>query len=442
MNIPSYAKTALTLLKKNGYTAYCVGGCVRDYIMGNSANDYDITTSALPEKAKEIFADYKNFDQGIKHGTLSVLIEGNVLEITTYRIDGKYKDNRHPEAVIFSDRIEDDLSRRDFTVNAIACDLSGNYIDPFGGFGDIENKIIRCVGKPTDRFKEDALRILRAIRFSSVLDFKIEENTAIAIHECKDLLCNISKERIYSEFVKLLSGVNVRSVLSEYSDVISVFIPEIIPCIGFDQKNKYHCYNVYEHICASVEAIAPTPILRQTMFFHDIGKPKCFFEDENGGHFHNHNKVSAEISHNVLKALKASNNTVKQVEILVYHHDAMRCFTKKSIRRLIAKIGEENVRLLFSIERADASAQAPEITGQRMELSMKREKIFNEILNEKPCFSIKSLEINGNDLKTLDIDGIQIGTVLKKLFEEVLDNTLENKHEELIKRAKEIKNEE
>lgn len=274
------SETAVTLLKSNGFEAFLIGGSVRDFIMDLPIGDIDITTNATPPQVKEVFKDFRVIETGIKHGTVTVLIDKEPLEITTYRSEGTYSDNRHPDSVEFSESLSDDVVRRDFTMNAIAYDFTEGFCDLVGGIDDINNKIIRCIGNAETRFREDALRILRALRFSSVLGFTIDENTKDAIHKCKDLLKNISAERIQVEFVKLICGKNAYTVLQEFSDVIAVFIPEIKACVGFVQKNKHHCYDVYTHTLKALEKSNPIPAIRLTLFFHDIAKPVVAHFDE------------------------------------------------------------------------------------------------------------------------------------------------------------------
>lgn len=440
MNLPNEVRAAIDILVSNGHQCYLVGGCVRDTVMGKEPSDYDLTTSALPEQIKQCFKAHHCITAGEKHGTVAPVINGSCIEITTFRIDGEYNDSRHPNKVEFSLDIKDDLARRDFTVNAIACTPNGSITDPFCGIDDIKNRIIRCVGDPYKRFKEDALRILRAIRFASVLDFEIEEQTANAIHALKDNLKNIAKERIFTEFLKLICGKNVKKILADYYDVIAVFIPELLPAVGFEQNNIHHCYDVFTHTLVSMESIEPDPILRLSMFFHDLGKPASYSEDERGGHFHGHYKISAEIAQSVLTRLRASNELAERVVLLVYRHDALIPETDRSIKRLVAKVGEENTRLLFKINRADAMAQAKFQIKERLERTDLLEARLNEIMSAGECIQKKSMNINGNDLIALGIPrGKRIGEVLDILFNEVVEEKLENSKDLLIKRALELK---
>ncbi|MBR6514251.1 MAG: CCA tRNA nucleotidyltransferase [Clostridia bacterium] len=441
MFLPDYVLKAVDILNKNGYKAYPVGGCVRNHLMGILPDDYDMTTNATPEEMLVAFKGYSSFDAGLKHGTLSVIIDSQVIEITTHRIESTYTDNRHPDGVIFTRQLELDLGRRDFTMNAIAYEpMTKAYHDPYMGIGDIRNSLIRSVGDAKARFEEDALRILRALRFSSVLGFSIEQKTSDAIHSCKHLLEKISPERIYTEFTKLICGSNAASVLREYSDVIEVFIPEIRPMIGFDQHNIHHCYDVYEHTLATLDAIEPEPLLRWTMLLHDIGKPETFFTDERGGHFYGHYKNSTDIAVRVLTRLRASNNTIDRVKTLIYHHDSVIPESTKSVRRLISKLGYDTLTDLFKVNRADAKGQAPHQLKERIEHIDRLENIAEELMQGVECFDIKHMMIKGNDLISLGIPkGKRIGKILAILFDELTEEKLTNTKEALMKRALELK---
>lgn len=439
MNLPLEVKTAIDILEAANFKAYCVGGCVRDSLMNIAPHDYDLTTNATPEEILNAFNEYKCLTVGIKHGTVTVIIENTQLEITTFRIDGEYKDNRRPENVIFSSSLKDDTKRRDFTVNAIAYSPNEGYIDHHNGINDIENKIIRCVGEPSKRFNEDGLRILRALRFASCLGFKIDTETAKAIHNQKHLLNNIAKERIFTEFTKLICGKNAKDILFEFKDVIEVFIPEISKMFGFEQNNIHHCYDVYMHTLVSLESIESEPLLRWVMLLHDTGKPHTYSEDDKGGHFHGHYKISAEIAETVLKRLKASNEFTDKVSLLVYRHDTLTPETEKSVKRLLMKIGYENAKLLFKINRADAKAQAKFQIEERLERINRIEAIADSINSKNECYTKSDMDISGKDLILVGIpQGKVIGNILEQLLLEVVDKTVENKKEALIKRALEL----
>lgn len=431
-NILNSAFAAIMLLRLNGYEAYLVGGCVRDLFMGKFPKDWDITTNARPEEVKQAFYGYKYFETGLKHGTITVIVEETPLEITTYRVDGDYSDNRHPDNICFSQSLQEDLSRRDFTMNALAYDIDGQVIDFYQGRSDISAGIIRCVGDPEKRFSEDALRILRALRFSSVLGFKIERATAAAIHDTKHLLENISAERICEELTKILCGKNSRSVLKEYADVINIPIPELSPMFGFAQRNKYHCYDVWEHTIAAIEKSPPLPAGRWAALFHDIGKPACFSLGEDGrGHFYGHQSKSKEIADNVMGRLKFDNATRDKVLQLVENHMLILRPDKKYIKRLLNGMGEDLFKDLLQLQRADNLAQAPEY-HHRQEKFAQIEALLAEIIAENACFSLKDLAVNGHDLLVLGLQGKEIGLALNSLLNAVIDEKVVNEREALM----------
>ncbi len=441
-NIPAGVNFILDSISDSGYEAYLVGGCVRDYFLGKEPYDFDITTNAAPEKIIEIFEDKAyTVGTGIKHGTVTVIKDDISAEVTTYRIDGDYSDNRHPEAVKFSDRLEDDVLRRDFTVNSIAYSPKYGFRDYVGGVEDIKRGIIRCVGNPQIRFEEDALRILRALRFSSVLGFEIDGPTAEAIFEKAHLLGNISKERISLEFVKILCGKNAEKILMEYRDVLAVVLPDIRPMFDFEQHTPYHKYDVYTHSVKAVSSLdVEDKIVRVAAFFHDIGKPECFFTDENGvGHFYGHAQKSTEISDRVLKDLRFDNNFRTTVTELIKHHDAPIENEEKRIKRLLRNLGEEQFFRLLKLQRADNAAQS-EIVRDRILRFDSVEATAEKLLSEKTCFSLSDLCINGNDLIQMGIpQGRRIGFILNQLLDEVIENKTENNRVELLRRAAEYK---
>lgn len=433
MEISQGAKIALELLHKAGYEAYLVGGCVRDLIMKIPAHDYDITTNATPEEMKKVFFGYTTIETGIKHGTITFLYNKEPIEITTYRIEGEYKDNRHPETVEFTTKLENDLSRRDFTMNALVYNENEGIIDLFGGQKDIANKTIRAIGVAENRFKEDALRILRAMRFSSQLGFEIEEKTKKAMVKCAPLLHNISAERISQELNKLLVGKNVKNVILDCYEILGEILPEIKKMHGFDQCNKYHIYNVLEHTAISVESIDPVAHLRLAMLLHDTGKVYTFTRDENGtGHFYGHNKVSSEIAMDFLNRYKYDNFTKERVVQLVKIHDTPiemdRIFIKKRLNRL----GKDAFFDLLKVKRADNLAQNPKYFW--LDKLNEMENIAREIVEENE-FTLSSLKIDGNDLITLGIKGKKIGEVLNLLLNEVIEEKIPNERQALLKRA-------
>ena len=436
LRLSNGANKAIELLKSNGYEAYAVGGCVRDMIMGAPAHDYDITTSATPDEMKAVFNGYTVIETGIKHGTLTFLYEKEPIEITTYRIDGDYKDSRHPESVEFTRNLKNDLSRRDFTMNALVYNEDDGIVDLVDGQSDIKNKIIRAIGDPKKRFEEDALRILRGVRFASQLGFTIEENTKKAMIKCVHLLKNISKERINVEISKMLLGKNVKNVLVENYEIISEIIPQIKEMHGFDQNNKYHIYDVLEHTAVSIEKIDPILHLRLAMLLHDTGKPRTYSVDKNGqGHFYGHAKISTEIASGFLKEYKFDNATKEKVVELVKIHDTPIEMDKIFIKKRMNRLGKELFFDLLKVKRADNLAQSPEHNWT--DKIDKMENLAREIAEEN-CFTLSSLKISGADLLALGFKGKEIGDTLNKLLDEVIEERLPNEREALIGKANEI----
>lgn len=429
--IPDEALYIIDRLTAAGFDAYCVGGCVRDLIMGLEANDYDITTSATCEEVKECFADKKIIETGIKHGTVTVLINSKPFEITTYRIESTYSDNRHPDRVIFTRSLKEDLARRDFTVNSIAYNKKDGFVDPFGGRKDIERKIIRAVGDPKKRFEEDSLRILRGIRFASTLGFTVEEETKRAMLEKRHLIKNISAERIFTELSKMLCGKNIKNALLEFAPVIGEILPEINAMQGFDQHNFHHIYDVLTHTAVVVESTRPVLHLRLAALFHDVSKPFCFSLDENGvGHFYGHPSESAEIAEERLSQLRCDNKTKESVIRLIKAHDAPIEESEKIIKRRLASMGRELFFDLIELKRADTAGLAPEYAVRNAHFD-RLEAIANEILEKEECFSLKHLAVNGKDMLLLGLKGREIGSMLDMLLEAVIDGRVENDEEEL-----------
>lgn len=441
-NFKKASETAVKMLKDCGFEAFLIGGSVRDYIMSMPIGDIDITTSATPTEVEEVFKDFRVIETGIKHGTVTVLIDSEPIEITTYRSESTYSDNRHPDNVTFSKTLKDDVVRRDFTMNAIAFDFKEGFVDLVDGMKDIDNKIIRCIGDAQTRFREDALRILRALRFSAVLGFSIEENTALAIHKCKDLLKNISAERIQIEFSKLVCGKNAYNVLQEYADVICVFIPEIEESIGFEQINRHHIYDVYTHSLKALEQSKNELHIRLALFLHDIGKPFVAHFDEKGEqHYYSHPKKSAELTEKILTRLRFDNDTKDKVLTLVRMHDTPIMLdkedspSKKRLKRILSQIGVDLTYDLIEIKRCDNSSQNPEY--YRGDVFYKATyDMLDEIINGDECFSIKDLKINGNDLIAIGFKGKDIGKALQKCLDGVIAEKVQNNFDDLIKYAK------
>lgn len=445
MNIvlPKNVKTIIKILNTHNYEAFIVGGCVRDSVIGLTPHDWDICTNAKPEEIKKCFENFNTFDSGIKHGTISVVLDGEVFEVTTYRIDGTYSDNRRPDSVTFTSDITQDLARRDFTINAMAYNEKRGLIDPYGGRNDLSDKIIKCVGNPDFRFNEDALRIIRALRFASVYNFEIDDETAKSIHKNADLLNNIAVERISVELNKLLSGNGAEKILNNYRDVIAVFIPEIKPMFDYNQHTKHHNRDLWHHTTYAVKSIDNTSLLRMSMLLHDIGKPKACKRDEDGTcHFKGHPKYSAEMAETILRRLKYSNDFIETCITLIKYHDVRFSGSKRQLRHVMSAIGDKNVELLLKIQRADIMAQSDYNHKEKLEKLNLACQTYKEILADKDCFTLKQLKINGNDIKNLGLsEGNKIGKILKILLGLVIEDKIENEKSALIKKAEEIRDE-
>ena len=438
MIIPKQIEEILEKLEAAGYEAYIVGGCVRDEIMGKTAHDYDITTSAEPSETERVFSDCRLIETGFKHGTVVVLYKGLNVEITTFRIDGDYPDGRHPEKVSFSRNLKDDLARRDFTMNAIAYSPKRGFADAFGGEEDIKARVIRCVGDPEKRFSEDALRILRALRFSAVLGFDIEESTKKAIFGKKETLQRVSKERTFSELKQLLCGENVKSVLLEYREILAEIVPELKTMFDYEQGSKYHDSTLFVHTARAVEAAPQREEMRLAMLFHDIGKPVCRSADENGEcHYYGHAEKSVQIADKILRDLKCDNLLRTRVCEIIKYHDMPLDNSEKAIKRRLAKYGGELFRDIMEAHIADDSAKAA-FTLPRTQTAREAIRIAEIIEKQEPCLSLKSLAVNGNDLKQLMKPSALMGEILEKLLDEVVDGKLENEKSALLERAKTI----
>lgn len=439
-DLPEEVKEILKLLNNNEYEAYIVGGCVRDKILGLCPHDYDICTSAKPSEVMEIFKNFRVIETGLQHGTVTIMINHQPYEITTFRIDGKYSDNRRPDNVDFTLNLEDDLSRRDFTVNAMAYHPEMGLIDPFHGIFDIQNKIIRCVGTPACRFQEDALRILRAMRFSIQLEFKIDELTFDAMLENKSLISDVSKERINAELLKMLeANKSISEHFYRCKEIISEFIPEFNSCFDFKQNNPFHIYDVYHHILHAVDSYSGNDMkIKLSLLFHDIGKPACYSEDENGGHFYKHGIISSDKANEILKRLRFDNDTINSVTELILYHDAVIKDNHKTIKRWLNKIGEEQFKRLLEIRTADILAQSDLDRETRLEKQHRLFGLLEEILSEEQCFTIKDLDVNGSDLINAGYkEGRQLGAVLQRLLDCVIANEAENNKKALLRLAKE-----
>lgn len=441
INIPSDTNKIIHTLQNHGHSAYVVGGCVRDSILGRSPHDWDICTSATPNEMLEIFKDRKVIETGLQHGTITIVINGEPYEVTTYRIDGDYSDNRRPDSVTFTDKLVEDLKRRDFTINAMAYNDEEGLIDPFDGLKDIEWKKIRCVGSARDRFREDALRILRAIRFASQLEFAMMPETLYEINQQYKNLENISIERINSEFCKIASSSNFCVQMVLFQDVFALFIPELTDMFGFQQNNPYHDYDVYGHTIHAVEHCESDDLtVRLAVFFHDIGKPRSYQDGEDGiRHFKGHGRISAEITDNIMKRLRFDNETRNNVVELVYYHDATFEVGKKYVKRWLNKIGEKQFGRLLEIRKADILGQKPNFDQSRIDKVNNIEQILEEVLQEDECFSLKDLDVNGKDLMEAGYKaGKELGNTLNKLLQLVIDGECLNEKENLLEIAEDM----
>jgi tRNA nucleotidyltransferase (CCA-adding enzyme) len=438
--LPDYVKKVITALVSSGYEAYAVGGCVRDSLLGLVPVDYDITTSAAPDEMKSVLGGFSVYDTGIKHGTITVISDGVPIEVTTFRIDGEYGDNRRPDSVTFTRSLREDLSRRDFTVNALAYNPieadSRQYgiIDYFNGKSDLDNGIIRAVGDPYKRFNEDGLRILRLLRFAAVYDFSIEAETSAAAKNLSRLIKNVSGERIAQELNKLVVG-KVSGIMEEYSGVFAEFIPEINLCKGFDQRNIYHDRDVLIHTLNAMDNAPADCVIRLALLFHDLGKPATFklVEKNNGvyGSFKGHPAISAEIARKVLRRLKYDNDTAHKVLTLVKYHDIPLNPCEKAIKRLLNKFGEEMFFKLVEVHKADDSAKAPPMR-ERISNHALAAEIAGKIISEEQCFSLKQLAVKGNDLSEQGYKGREIGVKLNYLLQSVISGKCVNNKESLL----------
>lgn len=446
--IPEKVQYILDRLKDNDFEAYAVGGCVRDMILGKNPEDWDITTSAKPHELKSLFR--RTVDTGIDHGTVTVLLDKEHFEVTTYRLDGVYEDYRHPKEVSFTSDLEEDLKRRDFTINAMAYNPEDGIIDLFGGMNDLNNRLIRCVGNASERFNEDALRILRAVRFSAQLDFKIEEATEKAIKDKAELLKNISAERIRIELTKLLVSDNPDRLRKLYELGISrMILPEFDKMMVTEQRNIHHAYNVGEHTIRTVSAVAgkinenrftqqERSILRWTMLLHDIEKPGTITMGKDGqNHFYGHQEKGANTAKQILRDLKFDNDTIETVVHLVRWHDYRFTLTPKGMRKATSKIGKECMELLFEVKYADTIGKNPEIIPEKLKQLETARKLYKELIEKNECISLKDLQITGKDLIEAGFKpGKRMGLLLNHLLNAVIEDPSINDKETLLRIAK------
>ncbi len=433
IQLPQKVRYIIETIQAAGYEAYAVGGCIRDSILGKEPDDWDITTSAAPEEVKKMFR--KTIDTGIQHGTVTVMMEKESFEVTTYRIDGKYEDSRHPKDVTFTAELKEDLRRRDFTINAMAYNEQNGLIDIFEGIRDIERKMIRCVGNAEERFTEDALRMMRAVRFSAQLGYTIEEETKKAIKKLAPTLQNISAERIQTELVKLLISEHPDDIRTAYeTGITKQILPEFNICMETQQNNPHHCYSVGEHILHTLIFVKPDKVLRLGMLFHDIGKPQTLTVDEKGiTHNHGHAAIGEEMTVEILKRLKFDNDTLDKVRKLVRYHDWKIEPNPRNVRRAANKIGEDIFPMLFAVKYADVMAQSDYQREEKLQELKTLQEIYKNILKKKECLCLKDLAVSGDDLIAEGMKpGKEIGITLNKLLEDVLENPEHNQKEYLL----------
>ena len=433
IQLPEKVNRIITTLQKHGFEAYAVGGCVRDSFLGRVPGDWDITTSAAPEETKSLFA--RTFDTGIEHGTITVLLNGEGFEVTTYRIDGKYEDNRHPSKVQFTRSLSEDLLRRDFTINAMAYNEQDGLVDLFHGMEDLKKGVIRCVGNAEARFSEDALRILRAIRFSAQLGFEIEKETRQAIRKLAPNLSYISAERIQTELVKLLVSDHPEKILDAYElGITKVILPEFDAMMETTQETLHHCYNVGEHTIHALMNIPADKVLRLTMLFHDTGKPARKTVDPDGtAHFKGHAYVSEELTKSIMHRLKFDNDTLHKVTRLVLNHDYRMPAVPKNVRRAMNKIGEDIFPYYMEVRRADVLAQSEYRRAEKLKNLDEVEQTYAEIIEKGQCVSLKELAVTGRDLIRAGMKpGKEIGEKLNELLNLVIENPEMNTRETLL----------
>ncbi|MCR4787080.1 MAG: CCA tRNA nucleotidyltransferase [Lachnospiraceae bacterium] len=437
IKLPETVRKIINTITAAGYEAYAVGGCIRDMLLGKEPKDYDITTSAKPEEVKALFR--RTIDTGIEHGTVTIMVKETGYEVTTYRIDGKYEDSRHPSEVKFTRSLKEDLLRRDFTINAMAYNDQDGLQDPFDGVSDLEKGIIRCVGDPMMRFGEDALRIMRAVRFSAQLGYEIETKTFEAMKALSGTLEKISKERIQAELEKLLCSDHPGNIRIAYeTGITKVIMPEFDEMMQCEQNNPHHCYSVGEHTVHVVENIENDRYLRLGALFHDIGKPECKKTGEDGiDHFHGHPEVSRMMARNILRRLKFDNNTIKIVSELAGFHDLYVDPTLKGVRKAMNKTGEDLFPMVLKIKYADIMAQSDFKREEKLDKLKILNELYEEIIKNKDCITVKDLAITGHDLIKMGVpEGPRIRQILQKVLDEVIDDPSLNNRDSLIELVK------
>lgn len=435
MTLPENVKNIIEILEAKGHEAYAVGGCVRDTLLDRVPGDWDVTTSARPEEVKALFSH--TIDTGIEHGTVTVMKGHEGYEVTTYRIDGEYEDARHPKEVTFTANLVEDLKRRDFTINAMAYNESSGLVDEFDGMEDLKKGIIRCVGDPMERFTEDALRMLRAVRFAAQLGFSIEEGTREAIRKLAPTIAKVSAERIAVELVKIITSEHPEEMRTAYElGLTAVFMPEFDVAMRTEQHNVHHMYTVGEHIIVSMQHVHPEKRIRLIMLFHDMAKPVVITTDENGvDHFRGHTQGGADMSRRILRRLKFDNATIDFTALMVKHHDD-RPEEPAAIRRMFSQIGLENVPMMLEIKRADLLGQSTYQRESKMALVDKFEAHYNECVANNYCLQKKDMSVNGGDLIAMGMkQGKEMGQIIDRLFDAVIENPQMNEREKLLELA-------
>ena len=436
VRIPETVQQIISTLNRSGHEAYAVGGCVRDSLLGRAPKDWDVCTSARPEEVIAAFPDHRIHTVGIQHGTVVLPLEGENYEITTFRADGDYSDHRHPDSVSFVSSLREDLARRDFTVNAMACHPELGLQDFFGGQEDLKRGLIRCVGTPQERFEEDGLRILRALRFAARYGFAIEAATAQAVHEKRELLRWVAGERIWTELQGILAGEKAGTMAEEYRDVLEVVMPELSPMFDFPQNNPHHCYDVWTHTCRALDQVSGDGVVGFALLFHDSGKPECQTRDEKGvDHFHGHPKVSAALADRVLERFHCDNRTRETVDLLIRWHDSCRHPSRRGAKRVLQALGRERTEQLLQIVEADARAQSAETLPEKLEALEGWRILVAQLEAENACLHVRDLALSGRDLIALGYaPGPGIGKTLNDLLEAVLRDEVPNEREALLER--------
>ena len=446
MQLPVPVQDLIARLRGAGFPAYAVGGCVRDSLLGLTPHDWDLCTAASPEEMKRVFAGERIAETGLRHGTLTVIRDHIPYEITTFRTEGAYSDHRHPDSVSFVTDVREDLARRDFTINAMAWAPEEGLLDLFGGREDLDRGIIRCVGVPEERFEEDALRILRALRFASVYDFALDPDTSRAVRALYPTLDRVAAERLREELLKLLCGKAAGRMLREYPEVFSAMIPDLAPMVGYDQRNHHHRYTLWEHTVRAVENVPPEPDLRLAMLLHDTGKPASCTVDERGeAHYRGHPKLSAEIAARVTKNLRCDRARQERITRLVLNHDILLrnedgspATDRRFLLHRLNQFGEEDLRALFRIHRADRIATGITSPAREDARMAQRMEALDELLRDRPCFTLRNLAVNGSDLTALGLHGPAVGRALAGLLAAVMEGRLANEKDALLGAAKKM----